>query len=304
MRLRRRSDGDGIHFDIWGCRGSRNFVPTRSKIGNLTACYSLLVGEDLYVLDAGRGLASLGSALTRQSRFRAVARVHILVTHGHMDHWEGLKDADWFWFRNNGLQVSIWATEQGLAAIRTGHEHPAYVPLEMLAEGTLAGLTYCTLKPNEARTLQRVEVKTAALNHYSGQGFSRQKLDTVGFRLEVSGGPTLCYLSDHEPNIETVQTEIGMLNGAQLAVFDSHFPDIKRQAHGHGSQEHTADMARRHPDVLVLAGHHGPMFSDDEIRATYKRHGRGLSNFHLAVEGTTYGWDARRTTFKPTRNGR
>jgi ribonuclease BN (tRNA processing enzyme) len=303
MRLRGRAD-DGIHFDVWGCRGSRNFIPVRSKIGNLTSCYSLRVGDDLYVLDAGRGMASLASAVRAQPRFRSLARVHVLVTHGHMDHWEGLKDADWFWLRGNGLQVTIWATEQGLAAIRAGHEHPAYVPLEMLAEGTLSGLAYNTLKPNEARSLQRVEMKTYALNHYSGQGFSRRQLDTVGFRLEVSGGPTICYLSDHEPNMETVQTEVGMLSGAQLAVFDSHFPDIKRQAHGHGSQEHTANMARSHPEVLVLAGHHGPMFSDDEIRATHKRHGRGLSNFQLAVEGTTYAWDASKTTFKPSRNGR
>jgi phosphoribosyl 1,2-cyclic phosphodiesterase len=287
-----------FQFDVWGCRGSRNFVPSRSKIGNLTACYSLLTGEDLFVLDAGRGLAALGHALRTEARFKKVARVHVLVSHAHMDHWEGLKDADWFWFRGNGLQVTIWATDQGLEAIRSGHAHPSYVPLELLAEGTLSGLAYCSLKSGEARNLHNVEVKTSALNHYSGQGFSRRPLDTVGFRLEVNGGPTLCYLSDHEPGVETLQTELSMLSGAHLAVYDSHFPDIKRQAHGHGSQEHTAEMARRHPQTLMLAGHHGPMFSDEDIRATHKRHGKGLSNFQLAVEGTTYAWDARKTTFR------
>jgi len=57
-------------------------------------------------------------------------------------------------------------------------------------------------------------------------------------------------------------------------------------------------MARLHPDALLLAGHHGPMFSDEDIRATHKRLGKGLPNFHIATEGTTYAWDARKTTFR------
>jgi len=67
-----------VQFDVWGCRGSRNFVPSRSKIANLTACYSVLVGRDLFVLDAGRGLAALGHALRTQKRFHEVSRVVLL----------------------------------------------------------------------------------------------------------------------------------------------------------------------------------------------------------------------------------
>jgi phosphoribosyl 1,2-cyclic phosphodiesterase len=288
---------ESIEFDVWGCRGSRNFVPDRSRIGNLTACYSLLIGEDLFVLDAGRGLAALGQAVFTQPRYRGVARVHILVTHAHMDHWEGLKDADWFWARGNGLKVAIWSTEEGLGAIRRGHEPPSYVPLDMLAEGTLASLSYCVVHADETRDVHGVQVKTSALYHYSGETTARRVLDTVGFRLEVRGGPVVCYLSDHEPGADTRATEQAMLAGAHLAVFDSHFPDISRQAHGHGSQEHTAAVARQHPGVLILAGHHGPMFSDEEIRATHARHGADLGNFEVAVEGSTYVWDPARSAF-------
>jgi phosphoribosyl 1,2-cyclic phosphodiesterase len=175
------------------------------------------------------------------------------------------------------------------------------VPLELLAEGTVAGLTYSALKAGERRDLEAVEVQTWALTHYSGQGFSRRVLDTVGFRIEVHGGPTISYLSDHEPSTDTLQTELSMLAGANLVVYDSHFPDIKRQAHGHGSQEHSADMARRHPRTLVLAGHHGPMFSDEDIKATHKRFGRGLPNFQIATEGASYTWDPRQSVFKLSR---
>ncbi len=287
-----------VQFDVWGCRGSRNFVPSRSKIGNRTACYSLLLGHDLFVFDAGRGLAALAEAVRRQARFRGLSRLHILVSHAHMDHWEGLKDADWFWYRGNGLRVTIWATQQGLEAIRTGHDHPSYVPLELLAEGTLSRLDFCPLSGGETRTIEGVSVRTFALNHYSGQGFSRRPLDTVGFRLEVRSGPVVCYLSDHEPGEGTRDTELAILAGSHLALYDSHFPDIKRQAHGHGSQEHAAQMARRHPRTLVLAGHHGPLFTDKDILATHRAWGRGLSNFQIAIEGSTYTWDGRKAAFR------
>jgi phosphoribosyl 1,2-cyclic phosphodiesterase len=289
---------DPIEFDIWGCRGSRNFVPRRSEIANLTSCYSLRVGPDLYVFDAGRGLAALGTALRMEERFRAVTRVHVLVTHAHMDHWEGLKDADWFWVRGNALEVEIASTEQGLATLRAGYEHPSYVPLDLLADGTVARLSYRTLGPGDATALAAgARLRTAALNHYSGSPDARRPLDTIGFRLEVEGGPVLAYLSDHEPGPDTLATELGLLDGAHLAVLDSHFADVRQHAHGHGSQEHTASLARRRTGTLILAGHHGPLFSDDDIRAAHARHAAGLPNFALAVEGTTYAWDGVRKAF-------
>ena len=76
----------------------------------------------------------------------------------------------------------------------------------------------------------------------------------------------------HEPHPETREVEERLLWQSHLAVYDAHFADIRQHAHGHGSQEHAAFMAREHPGTLVLGGHHGPIFSDTEIRAAYRRH--------------------------------
>ena len=137
--------GSPTEFEVWGCRGSRSFVPLRSAIGNNTSCYSLLHGRDLVVLDAGRGLAALGWAMARRAAFRKVERAHVLVTHAHLDHWEGLKDAEWFW-RKGTLDVSIHGSAQAVRAIQTAYEYPLYVNLEMLAAGRVRSVRFETLE--------------------------------------------------------------------------------------------------------------------------------------------------------------
>jgi ribonuclease BN (tRNA processing enzyme) len=285
-------------FDVWGCRGSHNIIPAHSKVGNGTSCYSLIYGRDLYVLDAGRGLLVLGHTMVGNPRFAAVENIHVLVTHSHLDHWEGLKDVDWLWRRGNGLNLTIYGTRQALRAIERGFAHPSYVPLEILARGTVASLKLRTLKTRERRRIGALTVETFPLTHYSGgNGSPKRYLDTAGFRLSAPGGPRIAYLSDHEPSRRTRPLEQDMLEGAHLAVYDAHFKNRKDQKFGHGSQEHAAGVARSSPGTLVLAGHIGPMFSDEEVFATYGRHSQGVPNFRLALEGSRYGWDASKGAF-------
>lgn len=284
---------------MWGCRGSHNIIPAHSKVGNGTSCYSLLVGEDLFVFDAGRGLLVLGHTMHGNPRFAAVERVHVLVTHAHLDHWEGLKDVDWFWRRGNGLALTVYGTRQALAAIERGFAHPSYVPLEILARGTVGSLRMRVLKTRQRLKLGEATLETFPLHHYSGGNGARKRyLDTAGYRLSCEGGPRVAYLSDHEPTPRTRPLERAMLEGSHLAVFDAHFKDVADQMYGHGSQEHAAQVARQHPGLLVLAGHIGPMFSDEEVFATYGRHSQGVQNFRLALEGSRYRWDGSRGAFE------
>jgi ribonuclease BN (tRNA processing enzyme) len=298
---RRSRAAEPSRFDVWGCRGSRSLVPRRSRVGNNTSCYSLLYGEDLFVFDAGRGLAALGYAMREDKVFRRVRRVNVLVSHAHMDHWEGLKDVDWFWYKGNGLTVRIFGTPQALQALRTGFAHPLYVALDLLAIGTVRSIRYDELGAGQRRTIGPWTLATRSLHHYSGQGRSYRVLDTLGFRLQAPDGAVVAYLCDHQPTHETAAVERFLLRGAGLAVCDAHFPDRLHHAHGHGSQEHAAAMARAHSGVIVLAGHYGPALSDEDIVAAHARHGKGTPNYRLAREGDSYSWDRRRAAFVRSR---
>jgi phosphoribosyl 1,2-cyclic phosphodiesterase len=293
-----------IHFDVWGSRGSRNLVPPFSRIGNRTSCYSLLQGDSLYVFDAGLGLAALARAMAVERRFRGVRTVHVLISHSHMDHWEGLKDAEWFWRGDRTLDVTLHGTDQALKAIRAGYGHPLYVPLERLAEGKLRRLRNRVLRAGSRLRIDPWRVETCPLNHYSGAGQRRLYLSTVGYRVSVEGGPVVAYLSDHEPTPATRATERRMTRDTHLVVLDAHFSDVAQHAFGHGSQEYAARTARENPGTRVLAGHHGPTRSDAEIEAARLKHGRGLRNLELAVEGRGYVWDAGKGAFARIGKGR
>jgi ribonuclease BN (tRNA processing enzyme) len=278
----------GTEFEVWGCRGSRSLVPARSTIGNHTSCYSLRSGADLLVLDAGRGLVALGSAVLTGERFRSVRRVRVLVSHAHLDHWEGLKDAEWFWRKGRRLEITIAGSAQALRAIRTAYSHPSYVTLELLAAVTSSRVSFEELEAGEDRRAGAWRIRTHPLYHYSGDEHARDFLDTLGFHVTAPDGATVAYLCDHEPHSGSREVERALLTGAHLAVFDAHWLHARHHAHGHGSIEHAAAMAREFPETLLLAGHHGPTRGDAEIASAHRRYARGVPNFRLAVEGEAF----------------
>lgn len=281
---------DSIAFDVWGSRGGRS--KDGSRIGTLTSCYSIMAGGDLFIFDGGRGLSPLAAAKFADQRFSGIGRAHVLITHAHLDHWEGLKDAEWMWRKGNGLALTVLGPNEALEAIHQGYQPPSYVPLEILALGTLGSLSFVELAANSHAAVAGATLQTVALHHYSGMAPNRRYLDAIGYRLELPGGPSVVYLNDHEPVASTRAQEDTVLAGSHLAIVDANFCNLADHAFGHGSIESAADVARRHPDTLVLASHHGPMVSDAQIEDAYRRHGAGLTNLALAREGDCWLWDA------------
>ncbi|MBS1118817.1 MAG: beta-lactamase domain protein [Deltaproteobacteria bacterium] len=281
---------DSVVFDVWGSRGGRSYGG--SRIGTLTSCYSIAAQGDLFVFDGGRGLARLAEALFTDVRFSTIKRVHVHITHAHLDHWEGLKDAEWMWRKGNGLALTLLGPKEALDAIRHGYQPPSYVPLEILALGTLGSLSFVELVANSTVEVAGASLQTVALHHYSGMAPNRRYLDAIGYRLALLGGPALVYLNDHEPVAATRELEDSVLAGSHLAIVDANYCNAAEHAFGHGSIESAADVARRHPETLMLASHHGPMFSDTQIEDAHRRHGVGLSNLAIAVEGESWLWDA------------
>jgi phosphoribosyl 1,2-cyclic phosphodiesterase len=257
-----------------------------------------MVGEDLFVFDAGSGLVALSAAQLRDAEMRGVRRVHVLVTHAHLDHWEGLKDAEWLWAKGCGVELTILAPQEALDAMNNAFQPPSFVKLDILAIGTVERLSYVPLKARDSLDLHGTRLEILELYHYSGLAANKRFLDTYGYRLTVPGGPTVVYMCDHEPVPETKPMEDAALAGAHLAVVDASYCHCSQHAFGHGSVESAAGLARRFADTLVLAGHHGAMQEDEVIEEAMQRHGADLDNLSLATEDTAgLDWDAQAGRF-------
>ena len=294
----RNGQRDVVEVDIWGARGSRSVTPPTSAIANYTSCYSVRSGDTVFVFDGGRGLGVFSRAMQRERRFTGVESIQLLLSHSHMDHWEGLKDADWFWKRGDVGRLWIWGSDEAQRAVTQGYAHPSYVPLAMLSMHKLDDLQFRSLKAGDRRRVRGWQFGCFPLNHYSGMGREKKHLSALGFRLRTPQGAVISYLCDHEPTEETERLEHRLVHGANLAVVDAHFPNREDQAFGHGSIEHAASLARRYPETVILSAHHGPMMEDRLLRASFARHGGGLRNFHLAVEGERWRWSAAARRFR------
>jgi phosphoribosyl 1,2-cyclic phosphodiesterase len=96
-----------MNLRFWGVRGS---IPTpepdRLRYGGNTTC--LEIGcpseKEAVIIDCGSGIRALGEELVR----RQVSRIHILLSHFHWDHLQGLPSfAPLF---QPGVEITFYAT--------------------------------------------------------------------------------------------------------------------------------------------------------------------------------------------------
>jgi phosphoribosyl 1,2-cyclic phosphodiesterase len=172
---------------VWGCRGSLAAPgPDTVRYGGNTSCIEVRLDRGpALVLDAGTGMRALGVAIEREP----VDELHVLLTHLHLDHLQGLG-----FFRplfRAGADVHLWgpaSPEQSLADRIDIYLSPPLFPVRLA--DIPAQVTFHDA-PGEAVTIGSATIRAGKVTH---QG------PTVGYRIEENGR-TLVYIPDHEPSI-------------------------------------------------------------------------------------------------------
>src|SRR5262249_593109 len=103
-----------LRLKIWGCRGSvATPSPEPTKYGGNPSCVELMIDDETTViLDAGTGIRTLGLDLVR----RPIRHVHLLLTHLHLDHLEGLRFFAPLWDEN--VTLDIWGPRSPVVSLR------------------------------------------------------------------------------------------------------------------------------------------------------------------------------------------
>jgi len=266
-----------MNTTFWGVRGS--FATARAAmlgVGGNTPCVAVELPDVHLVLDAGTGICALGERLAATDR----KPIHILLTHFHLDHIQGLLFfAPLF---QPGREVVIWAPHARRHSPRSRLAHylsPPLSPVEISELRASVRFRECRAGPWQ---IGGAQVRAASVLH---RGL------TLGFRVE-HGGSTLAYLPDHEPALSARldRAPCRWLSGAEIAkdadvlIHDAQFDEARygsTRGWGHSTVEHAvrfADVVGAH-DLRLF--HHDPSH-DDATLARLESDGRDVAR-HAAV---------------------
>jgi phosphoribosyl 1,2-cyclic phosphodiesterase len=256
---------------VWGCRGSLATPgPDTVRYGGNTSCVQVQLGDGTeVVLDAGTGMRPLGMELEKSG----VQEVHLLLSHLHMDHLQGLG-----FFRplyRPDVEVHVWGPPSPTHTLRDRIGSYLSPPLFPVSVSQLPSRLHFHDAPEEPWKIGSAMIQAVNVAH---QG------STLGFRIE-DGGRTVAYLPDHEPSLGVDLRLLGpeWVSGNQLArhvdllIHDAQYREDEYPAHegwGHSSIEHTVTFASMVGARRVLLFHHDPLHSDDLIEeiAEHARH--------------------------------
>jgi phosphoribosyl 1,2-cyclic phosphodiesterase/CheY-like chemotaxis protein len=256
-----------VRVQFWGTRGSiAKPGPATARYGGNTSCIEVRSAlGTLVIIDCGTGAHSLGQNL--MSTGAKGLRGHILISHTHWDHIQGIPffaplfvpGNQWDIYGPKGLDQSLRETLAGQMQYTyfpvTPDQFEATIHYHDLVEGTF--------------DIEDIKITTHYLNHPAL---------TLGYRLEADG-VTIVYCSDHEPHSRSLaggQGDIAgqdlrhaeFINGADLLIHDAQYTAAEypsKVGWGHSSAEYAVKLGQRAQVKRLALTHHDPLRDDDAV---------------------------------------
>ena len=246
---------------IWGCRGSLATPgPETLRYGGNTSCVEVRLDDAVLVLDAGTGARRLGAELMREDP----DDLHVLLTHLHLDHLEGL--GFFAPLRRPGRTVHIWGPPSPLRSLADRISRYLSPPLFPVQLSDLTAEIHFHDVPDGDWEIAGARISARHVIHLG---------PTVGYRIEHDGW-SLAYLPDHEPalGVQLAPGEADWISGYSLAhradvlLHDAQYTEEEygaRVGWGHSSTDAAVSFAQAtHARRLVLF-HHDPVHADGDL---------------------------------------
>lgn len=291
-----------MKFKFWGVRGSIPVPgPQTVKYGGNTTCIEVRTANDeLLILDAGTGIYPLAQSLANDIPLTA----HILLTHTHWDHIQGLPFFLPIFSAGNRIHLygaNDEATGIGIErAINVQLQHSFFPVNEAQLK---AEVSFHRLQNGKSIEIAGVRITPLALNH---------PVVNMGYRIDDGDGSSLFFTGDYEPPHNPHRSDDAAFAVAQQAIdqqqqaihqvidhvdsliVDASYTDEEyrhKRNWGHGTYEGGVKLAQGCNAKKLYFTHHEPGRSDDELEAIYqamlKRHASNV-RMYLAQEGCDY----------------
>lgn len=236
---------------VWGTRGA---VPTARadhlEYGGNTSCVSVCCGGELVVFDAGTGITQLDAA---RPAGRQGKRVHLLFSHLHLDHVQGL--VGFPLLQDPSVDLHLYGEARDGMGLRAQLDRlfgPPYWPVGL--SDSRAGITVHEIGPGaqfapaeglSVRTLRSCHPNRSLIYRLDGQG--RSVVYTLDCELTDGFAPGLTDFA----------------RGCDLLVWDANFAGADlRMGWGHSTWEQGLEIARAAGAARVLMTHYDRSYTD------------------------------------------
>jgi phosphoribosyl 1,2-cyclic phosphodiesterase len=250
-----------MKLKLWGTRGSvPSPGPETIRYGGNTSCVGVTLSDgSLLALDAGTGIRNLGLSLGPEP-----TQLHLLLTHLHLDHIQGLVFfAPCF---QPQMEIVIWGPSSPEASLRERIARYISAPLSPIEVRELpcdVSFRHC---PETEWEIGPARIRAGSVAHRG---------PTLGYRID-DGDTSLAYIPDHEPalgaDIDALEEEwisgFSLAEDASLLIHDGQYADSEYPDHlgwGHSSLSHALAFARRSRAERTILFHHDPMHTDERL---------------------------------------
>lgn len=274
---------------FWGVRGSLPVPgPRTERYGGNTSCVEVRSESGTKIIvDAGTGIRQLGKLLMREEFESGRGSAHLLISHTHWDHIQGLPFFSPLARKGNRLHVYARRRDDGhLRAVFASQTGDPYFPISL--EEARAAISFRELTDSAHFEIGDITVSCARLNHPHV---------ATAYRLSADGAHVV-YVSDTAPfsdilfesqyvpqpppigsglperereKLEMMRDGVVRLcEGADLVIYDTMFTadDYRRLPHyGHSRPADALEICRAAGARSLALFHHAPERSDAEIDA-------------------------------------
>jgi phosphoribosyl 1,2-cyclic phosphodiesterase len=272
---------------FWGVRGSLPVPGAKTeRYGGNTSCVEIRSAAGTrIIIDAGTGIRRLGKELMREEFESGSGVAHLLISHTHWDHIQGLPFFSPLYQAGNRLYVYARRRDDvHLRAVFASQIEDPYFPISI--EETKAKISFRELADYAKFEIADVEVACTRLNH---------PYVATAYRLSADGA-SLAYVSDTAPfsdilfeNHYVAQPPplgaalpdadratlramrdgvLRLCEGADLVIYDTMFTpeDYLRIPHyGHSRPTDALEVCRDAGVRRLALFHHAPERSDAEV---------------------------------------
>jgi phosphoribosyl 1,2-cyclic phosphodiesterase len=270
-------------LSFWGVRGSTPTVdPATWRYGGNTPCLELIAPDGTQmILDCGTGLRMLGSRWGMQDGGRT-PETHILVTHYHWDHIQGIPFFSPLYSEHNQFHFysfrSKYLGRDSLKQVFETQMALPYFPVDMSAMN--AKRKFQEVAGGDTFMIGENKITTRSLNHPQG---------CLGFRIEMSVG-TVAYATDNEPGDPELDKSLReLVADADIFINDAQYTPEQlastRRGWGHSTWAEGVRVARETNAKTLVLFHHDPDSTDRMVDSLLRQAREEFDSVFAASEG-------------------